>query len=494
MRGDRALQVDRRRRRPARPGCCGCSVSAMTSVLQHAVVDVGHGEADAVDGDRVAEGDVLQRPGAARIRAPRRRDWSSRTTSVPTSSTMPVNTSTPSVRVTAAHQCAGSGRSRIGTSPPRRVTSAIAEGQRVGDRGDSQVAHQGGPGAEQLRARDGSRPRRRGPSRRKAAASVGPPSSSTRRTSRSKARPSSARAGRGAALTRVGAASSRTRAVGRHPAAAVDHDPQRLPVGVAAAGVADGELRVVGERRARADDDGVAAGAQPVDGGARLGAGDPAAGAVGGGHPAVEGGGDLPDHVGPAARGTPVSQAASAPASASACSTPSSTSTPAARSRSRPPPASWVGSGTATTTRATPAAISASAQGPVRPVWAHGSRVTTAVPPRARSPPGPAPRPRRAGRRAARWRPRPPACRRRRGSPRRRRGLGLVVPEDRLAELAGRGPSPALGVGDVTRASPRRPGPAVRRSPSPGRRRRRRRSRRRTRRRRPRRPARSCRR
>ena len=45
-----------------------------------------------------------------------------------------------------------------------------------------------------------------------------------------------------------------------------------------------------------------------------------------------------------------------------------------------------VGSGTATTTRATPAARIASAQGPVRPVCAHGSRVTTTVPPRARSP------------------------------------------------------------------------------------------------------------
>ena len=39
--------------------------------------------------------------------------------------------------------------------------------------------------------------------------------------------------------------------------------------------------------------------------------------------------------------------------------------------------------------------------GPVRPVWLHGSRVTTAVPPRARSPAAPARRPRRAGRRPA---------------------------------------------------------------------------------------------
>src|SRR5689334_4367019 len=37
-------------------------------------------------------------------------------------------------------------------------------------------------------------------------------------------------------------------------------------------------------------------------------------------------------------------------------------------------------------TRTTPASTRASAQGAVRPVWAQGSRVTTAVPPRARTP------------------------------------------------------------------------------------------------------------
>ena len=51
-----------------------------------------------------------------------------------------------------------------------------------------------------------------------------------------------------------------------------------------------------------------------------------------------------------------------------------------------PPAATGFGSVWAKTTRATPAATSASAHGPVRPVWLHGSRVTTAVPPRAASP------------------------------------------------------------------------------------------------------------
>ena len=51
-----------------------------------------------------------------------------------------------------------------------------------------------------------------------------------------------------------------------------------------------------------------------------------------------------------------------------------------------PPAAAGHGSPTATTTLATPASISATLHGPVRPVWLHGSRVTTAVAPRAREP------------------------------------------------------------------------------------------------------------
>ena len=51
---------------------------------------------------------------------------------------------------------------------------------------------------------------------------------------------------------------------------------------------------------------------------------------------------------------------------------------------SAPPTATGLVSRWATTTRRTPAATSACAQGPVRPVWLQGSRVTTAVAPRAR--------------------------------------------------------------------------------------------------------------
>ena len=62
--------------------------------------------------------------------------------------------------------------------------------------------------------------------------------------------------------------------------------------------------------------------------------------------------------------------------SARACASikPDSTVMPAARSLSKPAPSTCGnGSRIAATTRATPAAISASAHGPVRPVWAHGS-------------------------------------------------------------------------------------------------------------------------
>ena len=59
-----------------------------------------------------------------------------------------------------------------------------------------------------------------------------------------------------------------------------------------------------------------------------------------------------------------------------------STTTPAARSRATPwPLTSGLGSVCATTTRATPAAISASQHGGVRPWWLHGSSVTSAVAP-----------------------------------------------------------------------------------------------------------------
>ena len=81
----------------------------------------------------------------------------------------------------------------------------------------------------------------------------------------------------------------------------VRDDAQRLPVGRHAVRVAHRELRVVGEHGADADEHRVDLGAQPVDVAARGLAGDPAAGAVGGGAAAVESGGELPGHERPAA-------------------------------------------------------------------------------------------------------------------------------------------------------------------------------------------------
>ncbi|RAO59880.1 hypothetical protein PSN01_02558 [Micromonospora saelicesensis] len=59
---------------------------------------------------------------------------------------------------------------------------------------------------------------------------------------------------------------------------------------------------------------------------------------------------------------------ATLPASASSPRTPRSTRTPAARKVAAPPEATGFGSGTAMTTRPTPAWTSAELQGPVRPV------------------------------------------------------------------------------------------------------------------------------
>ena len=65
---------------------------------------------------------------------------------------------------------------------------------------------------------------------------------------------------------------------------------------------------------------------------------------------------------------------------------PNATSTPASRNVVSPPAAIGLGSGWANTTRATPASTMAWAHGPVRPVWLQGSSVTTAVAPRASAP------------------------------------------------------------------------------------------------------------
>ena len=118
--------------------------------------------------------------------------------------------------------------------------------------------------------------------------------------------------------------------------------------------------------------------------GARL-AGDPAAGAVGGGDLAVEAGPVLPDHERPAAahgmqprlvdplRLGPQQAAGDVDARRAQRLGAAGERRDGDRRRRRRP-------------GCTPASSSAVVQAPVRPVCEHGSRVTTAVPPRARSP------------------------------------------------------------------------------------------------------------
>ncbi|MNP27816.1 hypothetical protein D3C76_1207450 [compost metagenome] len=79
-------------------------------------------------------------------------------------------------------------------------------------------------------------------------------------------------------------------------------------------------------------------------------------------------------------KGRPVSMRLMKPtliSRASASSIPDCTAMPASAMRCRPLPATCgLGSCIAATTRATPASISALAQGGVRPKWLHGSSVT----------------------------------------------------------------------------------------------------------------------
>ena len=197
------------------------------------------------------------------------------------------------------------------------------------------------------------------------------------------------RRGRGSRSWSVGAASSSTRAPGGRSRTSHD-DAQRLRA-PRSARRRRGARRGAGRRRApcRCRPSTASTTDRSSWTSARAsGRGDPPARAVGGGDPAVEGRGRLPGHERPAVgdgegpglverlglerqldRRPPRRRR---------------TSTPAARSVSAPPAATGLGSGWANTTRRTPASSRAWEQGPVRPVWSQGSRVTTAVAPAAR--------------------------------------------------------------------------------------------------------------
>ena len=314
---------------------------------------------------------------------------------------------------------------------------------------DAEVADGAGARRRAASARRRRRPRRRGPPRRNAAARVGPPSRKTCCRSRScsvgerRARVAGAQVhGLGARRRGPGGRGSRSRSA--------HHHAQRL---VAGSGwsylVAHGEL--AGRRprpcRCRPASRRTAPRSRWVST-PRRAAGDPAAGAVGGGAAAVEGGGELPgderaavlhgERPGPVERARLV-----APAGRTRPRCP-------AVAQRRPRPRRRPGWGRAGRTRpgrrrrrSAPAA-----HGPVRPVWLHGSRVTTAVAPRAGRRPRPARRPRRAGCRRRGGSPRRPRCRPASSSTQPTRGLGPSGTPGVARELRARRIAALLGCGE----------------------------------------------
>src|SRR3954466_8073787 len=125
------------------------SVSAITSVLHtpsSTAVTVRHTPLTAMESPRATSCSTR----SARICSTAESDWSSRTTRVPTSSTIPVNTSTPSVRVLVPPSVPGGPQTDLYV-PAQGGDIDDREGQRIGDRADSQVTHQGGAGTEELR-------------------------------------------------------------------------------------------------------------------------------------------------------------------------------------------------------------------------------------------------------------------------------------------------------------------------------------------------------
>ena len=270
------------------------------------------------------------------------------------------------------------------------------------------------------------------PARRNAAASVGPPSRNTCWRSRANSSLSAA-CGSRVRRCRLSAPSdssgSKIRRWGSRSRSPITTRSgwcgQRIVVLVA-----DRERRVVDGDGVGADEHHVAERPQPVGVQAGGGAGDPARGAVGGGAATVERGRELPGDEGALVvdgeRPHGVELAGLAPGAV-----PRPRRPPRRARCPRRPAATGFGSGWANTTRRTPAAMSLSEQGPVRPVWLHGSSVTTAVVPRGGCRrPGPGHRPRRA------------ACPPRGGSPLRRR-----VPSSSIRTQPTRGLGPKRHAG-----------------------------------------------
>ncbi len=190
----------------------------------------------------------------------------------------------------------------IRTLGPRAAPSRSAGGQhgdvgdrgpqRVGDRGDAEVGDGVAAGAEQHRGDvgddlvDQAGPEERGGQgrRRPRGRRAGGRGRTARRAPR---------AGRGCAGGAVSAASSKIRRPGSRSRSPITTRSGWRPSGSVVL-VADGERGVVDGDGVGADQHHVAQRPQPVRVAAGRGAGDPAAGAVGGGAAAVERGGELP--------------------------------------------------------------------------------------------------------------------------------------------------------------------------------------------------------
>ena len=157
------------------------------------------------------------------------------------------------------------------------------------------------------------------------------------------------------------------RAVSDRRSLAVEHDADRRAL--VEARQAAGQLRIVGQHRADADQDRVVRGAQQLAVGARGLAGDPAALAARGRDAPVQRGRELQRRPAAGPARTRMKKPALISARLRRAPRRSSTAMPAARSAARPLPVHpRIGILDApTTTRATPAAISASAQGGVLP-------------------------------------------------------------------------------------------------------------------------------
>src|SRR5918997_3348200 len=463
VRGNGPLQVDRV------AGAQGAQAAATERLGHHVgrpllAVRTGDRETDAVDGDRVAQRHALEplpgpdaQPGGVRLGphpadllageqgADLLDDAGEHDQPPPVAPWESATRRTPVCRV---------GRSRISTSPPRRVRPVTWRVSASPIPVIPRSSTSGAPAPSSLGARC-TTTSSTSPARRKAAASVGPPSTSTRRTPRANSSSSSSR-GPGAPLTRVGAASSSTRAVaGSRPrrssttrsgcrGASRPSASRTVSCGSSVSAVPDPTTTASQVARSRWT---AARASGPVT--QRL---LPSAAAT------------RPSSVpatfqttnGRCSR-TPVSHAPSAPSSAACCSTPSSTSMLAARSRAAPPPASCLGSGTATTTRATPAATSASVHGPVRPVCAHGSRVTTAVPPRARPPAWTSARTSACGPPGGAVAPSPTVVPSAASTTAPTAGFGPVVPRTPVPSSRARAMAESSAAETLTPAAPRRP-------------------------------------